>query len=247
MDGGYSTLPIENNALADGVVIDFDYFFSSLMTTRMWVLNHEVGHYLGLYHIWGKAGDGTLICTSADDGIADTPNQRAPNNKSDIDQGNILPICFGNGQLSNYQNFMDYSGVYGMFTKGQVASMREQIKIYRSGFLHKNGCPQEENGPTVTNNPTEAQTGNVGEICFSNPNMYSRKVIIKNIKTGKSISTTVGLAYYPKSTTRCLYDLQPGVYECKIYTTFTNTLTENFQLKISSSQQTIKITKDGFN
>lgn len=238
---GYSTFPQEKNKKNDGVVIAFDAFFSPIEDTRRFAMAHEVGHYLGLRHIWSNCN---LI---QGDLVVDTPPQANKNTLEKVTSGNVEKVCGSITKISNYQNYMDYVGLYGMFTKGQVSRMREQIKKHRSELLNRNGCPQDDDGPIVTNNPTESQTGIVGEVCFSNPNMYSRKVVLTNIKTGKSTSTTVGLAYYPKSTTRCLYDLQPGVYECKIYTTFTNTLTENFQLKISSSQQTIKIAKDGFN
>lgn len=91
---------------------------------------HEVGHYLGLRHIWGDVVD----CTT-DDFIDDTPlcqNQsgfqcpRSKNSCTDNSQGKDLPDMI--------ENYMDYSSgdCQVAFTKGQIAVMREVYKKYRS-------------------------------------------------------------------------------------------------------------------
>lgn len=91
---------------------------------------HEVGHYLGLRHIWGDVVD----CIT-DDFIDDTPlcqNQsnfqcpRSKNSCTDNSQGEDLPDMI--------ENYMDYSSgdCQVAFTKGQIAVMREVYKKYRS-------------------------------------------------------------------------------------------------------------------
>lgn len=65
---------------------------------------HEVGHWLGLFHIWGNG-------CSNDDGISDTPNQSdsnfgCPNHPS--------PTCGNSGDM--FMNYMDYTNDACMFS-----------------------------------------------------------------------------------------------------------------------------------
>ena len=69
---GYAQFPYDNNMATDGVVLISSQFTNSESAT----LTHEVGHWLGLRHIWGDA-----IC--GNDGIEDTPPQRYSNGFGD--------------------------------------------------------------------------------------------------------------------------------------------------------------------
>ena len=99
---------------------------------------HEVGHYLGLRHIWG---DATLFedgC-SVDDGIEDTPNQSAASNfECNFNQNS----CSGN-YPDMVENYMDYSNdsCMNMFTNNQIIVMRAVLEICRPGLIEG----QEEN------------------------------------------------------------------------------------------------------
>jgi hypothetical protein len=92
---------------------------------------HEVGHYLGLRHIWGD-GD-----CSEQDGIDDTPN--AIENSQNITNCDTLNnTCTDNigslGDLPNMQeNYMDYSpeSCQVAFTIGQSDLMRGVIETHR--------------------------------------------------------------------------------------------------------------------
>lgn len=98
-------------------------------------LTHEIGHYLGLRHIWGDVlfGNG---CTE-DDGIEDTPNcstadQYACNhnaNTCETDQPGDLPDMI--------ENYMDYTKeqCYNLFTQGQKEHMRYVLTELRPGLL----------------------------------------------------------------------------------------------------------------
>lgn len=72
---GFSSYPWTKDTLSDGVVINSKYFginpFDNSILGK--VLTHEIGHYLGLVHIWGDSND----CITDDD-IEDTPLQRNP-------------------------------------------------------------------------------------------------------------------------------------------------------------------------
>lgn len=78
---------------------------------------HEVGHWLGLRHIWGD-GD----CT-ADDYVADTPLSDAASSGCDTTANNCVDSLFNYPDM--VENFMDYSSdnCQNMFTLGQKARM----------------------------------------------------------------------------------------------------------------------------
>lgn len=118
----------------DGVVIDYRAFGPSTsflgIPLKGRTAVHEVGHYLGLRHIWGD-GD-----CSQDDNVADTP----------ISDDNAQFACDktrnscneGPGDLPDLiENFMDYSSetCQNTFTKGQATLMRTVLQTYRPGLL----------------------------------------------------------------------------------------------------------------
>lgn len=83
---------------------------------------HEVGHYLGLYHIFqGGCTDG--------DFVADTPAQFAPHFKCPVGS-DTCPVSAG---LDDVGNYMDYTENTCMthFTAGQVDRMVSQSQAYR--------------------------------------------------------------------------------------------------------------------
>lgn len=100
--------------IVDGITIDFNFFGiggNATMNSQGRTATHEIGHYLGLRHIWGDGGCGV------DDFVADTPPQDGSN-----------MICsstaskFSCGNLNMIQNYMDYTpdACMNLFTKGQV-------------------------------------------------------------------------------------------------------------------------------
>jgi hypothetical protein len=109
----------------DGIFIDYQYFgvnpsapsFESYGRT----VTHEIGHYLGLRHIWG---DGNC---NKDDYVSDTP-------PADDDNGGLSSPCsFPNLDDSfvcdtpeMFQNYMDYTDdiCMNLFTEGQKTRMR---------------------------------------------------------------------------------------------------------------------------
>ncbi len=100
---------------------------------------HEVGHYLGLQHVFGStAGNSTADCGTAliTDGMNDTPEQ------SLISQVKGCPDAAKNscgagtaGDLPDmWENYMDYAtdACQTLFTKDQVALMRSVLDDQRS-------------------------------------------------------------------------------------------------------------------
>ncbi len=121
---GYATFPTSNlpglnftpsSAIRDGVTVDYLFFGTGPGTaanTNGRTTTHEVGHYLGLRHIWGDGG------CEVDDFVLDTPNQDNPNNSICNDN----PSRFSCGNNNMIQNYMDYTPdpCMNLFTKGQV-------------------------------------------------------------------------------------------------------------------------------
>ena len=103
---------------------------------------HEVGHYLGLRHIWGDAlaffGDDGC---SVDDGIWDTPNASdQAGYVCDFTKNTCLGDDFGSiDDLPDMvENYMDYSpgACQNLFTNGQINIMRTVLEISRTGLIN---------------------------------------------------------------------------------------------------------------
>ncbi len=130
---GYGTFPMLSLAAETGVVIDYKYFGINeqpkygLGRTAV----HEVGHYLGLKHLWGTDSQ-----CETDDGIEDTPPQARAYNACPTG----LQMSCGTDDL--YMNFMDY--VYDpcmvFFTKGQKEWMRSVLQNFRPGLINHSVC-----------------------------------------------------------------------------------------------------------
>ncbi len=95
---------------------------------------HEVGHYLGLRHVWGD-GTNTTGC-SVDDGIFDTPNCKAQNATC---TGQNSCTDASNDKPDQTENYMDYAldGCAGMFTQQQAFMMRFVLDKLRTGLPYR--------------------------------------------------------------------------------------------------------------
>ncbi|MFT5725112.1 MAG: hypothetical protein ACI9JN_002235 [Bacteroidia bacterium] len=96
------------------------------------LLVHEVGHYLGLRHIWGD-GD-----CSFDDYIDDTPKSAAASQYNCISAANTCTDTINGKDLPNMiENYMDYSSgdCQNAFTNGQIALMQNVLETYRSTIV----------------------------------------------------------------------------------------------------------------
>jgi hypothetical protein len=130
---GYAYLPTVQSrppASEDGVVILTEVFGDRQFGTEApfnlgRTTTHEVGHYLGLDHIWG---DGC----SVDDGINDTPQQRSENYDC---PNHPSPSCGNQGDM--FMNYMDYvdDACMNAFSPGQILYMREILETSRAGLI----------------------------------------------------------------------------------------------------------------
>lgn len=120
---GYSSWPEDAGTWKDGVVIAAP-FFGKTGTSANFNLGrtatHEVGHYLGLRHIWGDANCGNDL-------IADTPTQATSSSGNPTYP--LYSTCGGVKRSVMFMNYMDYSNdksLY-MFTAGQKAKMQSVL------------------------------------------------------------------------------------------------------------------------
>ncbi len=152
------------DSTVEGVVIHYPVFGPNnplasgplAIINRGRTLTHEVGHYLGLRHIWGD-GDCTV-----DDGLADTPN--ADDNAQQICDWtkNTCPEATGTEYPDQIENFMDYAAdsCMNMFSKDQGAQMRSNLENFRSELYIESTTSVEEQAQQsllVYPNPASSQ------------------------------------------------------------------------------------------
>jgi hypothetical protein len=137
---GYAQFP-GGPASTDGVVLDYRYTGktgASPPYNKGRTATHEVGHYLGLYHIWGDDGSS---CSGSDQ-VQDTPNQGAENyncyNVGQVLTDNCSPAAPG-VMWMNYMDYTDDACMY-MFTNGQKTRMWNVLNGTRSSILTSNAC-----------------------------------------------------------------------------------------------------------
>ena len=142
---GYASFPGCAPAV-DGVVVDNSAFGTTGMARYPFnkgrTCVHEIGHWLGLSHIWGDA-----VC--GDDRISDTPMQKAPHT-GDVTTPQYSD-CTGLIQLDMTMNFMEYVNDASMwlFTEGQKNRMRTVLTdaAIRGSIAHSDGAtPVVSNG-----------------------------------------------------------------------------------------------------
>jgi hypothetical protein len=153
---GYSSA-VGGPADKDGIVINTTAFGTINMSgpyDNGRTVVHEVGHWLGLKHIWGDTYCG-------DDGVDDTPKQ-----------GGFTTGCptgfrtsCSNGDLGDmYMNYMDFTNdaCLNLFTKGQAAKMRGLFEEggARYAMLASRGLNQPwlEEAPIVITTPETTTT-----------------------------------------------------------------------------------------
>jgi hypothetical protein len=145
----------------DGVVIDYRVFgdvppgesgpFTSYNKGR--TTTHEIGHYLGLLHIWG---DGSACADNATDYCEDTPPQATYT--SGCPTG--TPASCTPGVPKMKENYLDYTNdaCMNIFTKEQKKRMRIVLRncIRRNSLLQTpTSCGIADTQPVVTPPPAE--------------------------------------------------------------------------------------------
>ena len=108
----------------------------SSLATGSKTMVHEVGHYLGLRHIWGDGG------CAVDDFMDDTPRARRASNG--CNKGvNTCNETIGEQFPDMLENYMDYSNevCQNLFTNDQVDQMRSNLRLFRSSIYEEQVKP----------------------------------------------------------------------------------------------------------
>lgn len=131
------TAPFEEET---GIVMDRNFFgsvgsgASSDFFNHGHTLTHEVGHFLGLLHIWGDDEDS---CDDSD-AVEDTPNAEGPYTGC---PSGVQTSC---GVSNMYQNFMDFTDdrCLAAFTHGQAARMHATLDLFYPELAESSSCIQ---------------------------------------------------------------------------------------------------------
>ena len=173
-------------ANTDGVVAGFDAMGTIDENDGTFILNgsynlgrtmtHEVGHWLGLRHIWGDGG-----CT-VDDFCADTPLAASANYDC-----NYVDSCTAAG-ADQYQNYMDYSYDYCMDTF--TADQKTRIQAVMQNSPRRNTL----NASTACQSPTPIirftnPTGSINEGTNCSFTDYTFPVTIGKAATANAVVT----------------------------------------------------------
>lgn len=138
---GEATMPGEAEDWEDGIVVDYRAFgnIETALDNEPYnlgrTLTHEVGHYLGLQHLWGENFDNSSC--EGDDGLSDTPfqaetyNQKCPNTSIHTCQSSDM-----------YMNFMNYTNdaCMSMFTIQQSERMLATLNTIRKDLVGNSAC-----------------------------------------------------------------------------------------------------------
>ena len=133
---GYSQMPGGNES-TDGVVIAHSFFGTNGSVHSPYhkgrTAVHEIGHWLGLVHIWG---DDSGECWGSDN-VGDTPNQANYNIGCPTHPS---PSCDNKGDM--FMNYMDYSDddCMNMFTEGQKKRMQAVLDNIRTEVFNNINC-----------------------------------------------------------------------------------------------------------
>jgi hypothetical protein len=110
MDSLYDGIVIRSNAFGLSGIDNEPYNFGRTAT-------HEIGHYLGLLHVWGDSFD----CATSTDYCDDTPTQSGPVNNCPTRRASC--IAGVSAMIPNYMNYTD-DQCMNIFTVNQVSRMR---------------------------------------------------------------------------------------------------------------------------
>ncbi len=183
--GGMDCNP--QSASTDGVVMLYSSIGKSAVTGQPGPYNegrtatHEIGHWLGLRHIWGDGGCGV------DDFCADTPLSDASNFGCPTTNSCTDPNGDPNDMVENYMDYTD-DACMNIFTYDQMARMRTVLENspIRASLINSDACiPPAVSDASIINilNPN-------GDNC---PGAIAPQVTMRN--RGSSNLTSATIAY----------------------------------------------------
>lgn len=151
---GYATPPFNHGNASDGVVVGYRYLGETgaqAPFNKGRTAVHEVGHYLGLNHVWGPGAGG---CGS-DDGISDTPLQLKNNYGT---PAYPQSSCGSSDMFMNYMDYCDDEALV-MFSQGQRTKMENIATTTRSSLstVEPVGINENNLSFTIYPNPSKGE------------------------------------------------------------------------------------------
>lgn len=176
---GFAYLGLSSNINTDGA-----YMLAKTAHAGNITLPHEIGHALGLYHVF--EGGSATACPP-------TTNCNTDNDKvCDTDPSRILlgtcPSATANNPCTNLQygangvqhNFMNYSQCQNHFTQGQADRMMLMLQTYRSNLIASNGALPPP-ATSITSVATACQPDSMSHVAL-NSNVGPCNVFLDSIQ-----------------------------------------------------------------
>lgn len=176
---GYATFPsgLLLQPELDGIVVHSEFFGrNSNNTYRGRTTTHEVGHWLGLFHLFqgGCSGATASSCISGGDRVCDTPQSAAanfgcPTNNSCTDS----PIDLDD-QIENYMEYSDGT-CQDLFSQGQKDRIDYHVQNFRPTLVSAANLTATGCDGTVSPGcaPTAAFASDVRNGCVGQPITFS--------------------------------------------------------------------------
>ena len=179
-------------ANTDGVVVRYNSFGSGTGTN--FLLNspynkgrtttHEVGHWLGLIHIWGEGSN----CATNNDYCNDTPVAKDPNYGCPTGT-NSCTSKSGNDMIENYMDYTDDTCM-SIFTQDQKTRMNTVLDNSARRLSLKTSTKADALTPFANDAEAKFETSCAPISCSTNVNQTTQKIILYNRGSSNLTSVT---------------------------------------------------------
>jgi hypothetical protein len=219
----------------DGVVIDHRYFGvrggNNTVVSALYnggrTVTHEIGHWLGLFHV-----DGDTFCGT--DFVADTPPAESLNNTNNLDcSRQVFSNCNNTRTRNLTENYMDYTPdpCMNLFTVGQRDRMRAVLELSpRRRQVVQSALALPETPQltlTVYPNPVSTSLESTVDVQFTGSQAFETALYDMS---GRLLQTRSYSASLSRSVSLSVSGLPTGIYVLRV-TTPTETASKRILVK----------------